>query len=136
MLTGEKGIVSRSWTLPHLFGDKPYRIRLIKTKKRFNVFRTIVRPLANEARSLPISDAACSGTCAVSDFHCICRNVTGQSSFRQLQALSNIRGLLNFLTKKQMKIALKECDLSIPDKANTPTRRIYGNSCRGYDCRR
>jgi hypothetical protein len=70
----------------------------------------------------------------LSDFHCICPNVTGQSSFQiGYSAPSNIGDLLNLLTKKQMQIALAHYDLSIPEKANTPTKRILWDSYHGYD---
>jgi hypothetical protein len=128
---------SRSWTPLHLFGDKQYRTQLIKTKKRFDRLRTIIRSLANEARSSPISDAACSGTCAVSDLHCICLNVSGQSSFRiGSSSIVQYPRSSEFLDDETDEIALEDCDLSTPDKANTPTRRILWDGCLGYDCRR
>jgi hypothetical protein len=49
------------------------------------------------------------------------------------QAPSNIGDLLNLSTKKQMQIALEDCDLSILEKANTPTKRILWDSYHGYD---
>lgn len=76
-------------------------------------------------RNLLIGDAACSGSCTVSDFHCIYLHIIGQSSFAMGSSSTvKYRRSSELLDEEADASRLEDYYLSDPEKANTPTKRI------------